>query len=317
VSELRRERRGAPIKDDPVGGASAPQADEFLDFVLVAAPRSGTTWLSTALGQHPQIFIPAAKELNFFNEPFLNHRDFTYPLGIEYYRRRFKGAPAGALLGDMTPTYYVDPAAAERIHRHFPNARILMLLRNPAEVLFSTYQIIRQRDHREPTFERELERYPEYLRLGFYHRQLTPFFRLFPRERIYVQTYENFFADPEAECSRVFAFLGVDPSFKPSIVGSRVNTTQRVRSQIVVSLHSHAHRLINRPFMRPAKRFLSSYLGGLEGVRERILRMNLAEPVRHRLRPETRATLLSEFEPDIRKLEGLLGMDLSYWRDDR
>jgi len=114
-------------------------SEKFLDFVCVAAPRSGTTWLSEALNEHPQIWIPFVKELNFFNDKFLTHLQVKYPNGVDFYRKQFEEAPSYAILGELTPTYYVDPNAAFRIHKYFPNVHILILLRNPAEVVFSTY----------------------------------------------------------------------------------------------------------------------------------------------------------------------------------
>ena len=67
-------------------------SDEFIDFICVAAPRSGTTWLAKALSEHPLIWIPPAKELNFFNTTFLDHREFNYSRGMEFYKKQFQKA---------------------------------------------------------------------------------------------------------------------------------------------------------------------------------------------------------------------------------
>jgi len=160
-------------------------SEKFLDFVCVAAPRSGTTWLSEALNEHPQIWIPFVKELNFFNDKFLTHLQVKYPNGVDFYRKQFEEAPSYAILGELTPTYYVDPNAAFRIHKYFPNVHILILLRNPAEVVFSTYLKTLEYGIIEKNFELALKKHPEFLQLGFYHRLLTPYFDLFPRHQIY------------------------------------------------------------------------------------------------------------------------------------
>ena len=176
-------------------------SSEFLDFVCVAAPRSGTTWLFEALRQHRSIHIPAAKELNFFNEALLGHMEFKYSRGIGYYRRQFDGASKDTRLGDVSPTYYVDPRAAQRIFQHFPNVRIVCLLRNPVEVVYSTYLKTRAYFPMPPTFKLAIEEYPEILNLGYYYKYLLRYCDLFPTEHIYVRTYEDFFESAAAECA--------------------------------------------------------------------------------------------------------------------
>jgi hypothetical protein len=263
--------------------------DAFLDFVLVAAPRAGTTWLSDALREHPGLWVPPEKELNFFNAPFLNRYDYKYPQGLEAYRAMFRAAPPGRLLGDLTPTYYVDPAVASRLHRHFPNVRVLMQLRNPAEVVFSTYRKVREMEAREPTFERELERYPEYLELGRYHRYLRPYFECFPRERIQVQRYETLAADPARAAAAAYAFLGVEAGFRPSVLGRRVNEAGEVRSRSLLHAYTLARRTLNHPGMLRLKRGLLRTAPRLETAVNRLMRSNV--------RPAPRESLAISEEP--------------------
>jgi hypothetical protein len=287
-------------------------SDEFLDFVCIGAPRSGTTWLSEALAEHPQIWVPAAKELNFFNGVSENHLEFKYLRGIDYYRKQFEKAPPTAILGELTPTYYADRESASRIYKHFPNVRILIMLRNPAEVVFSTFLKRREYGKSDKTFEAAIARSPELLSLGFYHRLLKPYFELFPRENIHVAVYEHFFRDPLEGCSAIYAFLGVDDSFTPSVLDRRVNQRREVRFEMVVSARHHLRRLINTRTLLPLKKLLtrSTFFDDLS---EKIIGWNLKNGPSPQLLPETRAWLMTQYDSDIRDLHALLDVDLGVW----
>ena len=287
---------------------------EFLDFICVAAPRSGTTWLSEALSEHPQIWIPSIKELNFFNDIFLNHLEFKYPLGIDFYRKQFENAPPNAILGELTPTYYVDPKAAFRIHKHFPNVRILVLLRNPAEMVFSTYLKTREYEITEKTFELAIQKRPELIGLGFYHSLLTPYFDLFPKEQIYVGIYELFFPSLVEQCSAMYRFLGVDDTFRPSVLKRRINPRRAIRWQFVVQLQHYLRFLLNVSAVYPFKRLLSRN-NFLDRISEKIKELNLKEGSTPKLDSKMKDRLMKVYDSDIARLEKLLDINLNIWRE--
>lgn len=288
---------------------------EFLDFVCVGAPRSGTTWLAQALNEHPQIYVPPIKELNFFNDISVNHLEFKYLRGIDYYRKQFDNAPPDALLGELTPTYYADPGVAERIVKHFPNVRILIMLRNPADVIFSTYLKRREYGKIDSTFEVALKNSPDLVILGNYHRLLLPYFQIFPREHIYVGIYETFFSDLPEECSSIYRFLGVDHSFQPSILYRKINPRREIRWQFIVKLRHLFRILINKKALLPIKKLLTQN-DFLDSLSEKIIDMNLKEGTLPQLTPEIREMLMESYRPEIERLEALLCKDLGIWAID-
>jgi hypothetical protein len=94
------------------------------DFVIAGAPRCGTTWLTSALDRHPDIWLakPRRPEPKFFLV------DELYELGIEEYSRRwFAGAPGGAKVGEKSTNYLESPVAAERMAAHLPGVRLLFV----------------------------------------------------------------------------------------------------------------------------------------------------------------------------------------------
>jgi hypothetical protein len=288
-------------------------ADQFLDFVCVAAPRAGTTWLFEALREHPAVYVPPAKELNFFNEPFLSHLEFKYARGIAYYRRQFESAPPDAILGELTPTYYVDPGAADRIYRHFPGVKIICLLRHPVEVVFSTYLKALAYLPLAPTFRAALETNPELIELGYYHKYLSRYCERFPKTRIYVRTYEAFFADAVQECAALYRFLGVDDTFRPTVLGRRINTRKEVRWPAAVRFRHGLQTALNHRATLPIKRWLTRS-NALAALDKRLAESNLRQAALPTPDDETRRWLLETFEEDIGQLENLFGIELDVWR---
>ena len=288
--------------------------DEFLDFICVAAPRSGTTWIAEALSQHPQIWIPGVKELNFFNEKFLSHIEFKYPYGLTYYRKQFASAPAEAIIGELTPTYYVDPQAATRIYKHFPAVKILIFLRNPADVIFSTYLKLQEYGLFEKSLEEAISNMHELLSLGYYYKFLKYYVELFPQENIYISIYEDFFKNPTEGCESLFNFLSVDPSFRPSILTKRINPRREVRWKSIVLFRHYLRLFINLKPLLPLKKIISC-TGHLDRLSEKIIELNLKDGEKKSLNTELRKRIMEKFDSDILQLENLFRLNLDVWRN--
>jgi hypothetical protein len=288
---------------------------EFLNFVFVGAPRSGSTWLAAALREHPEIWIPNHKELHFFNARLVYAFEYKYPHGIEHYRNYFRKAPNEAKLGELSPFYYYDPNAAYRIYSHFPNVHVIALLRNPVDVVYSLYLLMRQRERRAKSFEEEILYNPDLLDLGFYHRLLTPYFDWFQKKNIYIRIFEEFFEDEESSCEELFNFLGVDSTFKPSVLGSRINASTEKPPSVTAPVRGHIISLLNSKAFIPVKYLLHHFRVDRIGSHvTNATSKSIQQPAKAGLSPETRNKLLEQFEPDIRRLEVLLGRNLDIWR---
>jgi hypothetical protein len=97
----------------------------------LGAQKSGTTTLHEWLASHSQVFVPAGKELHFFS---LHHQR-----GVAWYSEQFAAASPGQLCGEITPYYLFHPLAPQRIATLLPNARCIVLLRDPVERCLSHY----------------------------------------------------------------------------------------------------------------------------------------------------------------------------------
>ena len=286
---------------------------EYLDFVCIGAPRAGTTWVYHALSEHPDIWIPSVKELNFFDAPYLNRKEFKYERGLDYYRKQFQDAPLGALLGELTPTYYVDEKVARRIYDEFPDVKIIVMLRNPVDVMYSTYLKTKEYGVTDKTFEEALKNNRDLYKLGYYYKNLSPYFKLFAKENIYIRVFEEFFVDQVKECERLYEFLGVDKSFRPSVLDRKINERRVVRSEIVVRLRHYLRSFINTKPMLPIKRVLTAN-GVLDMLNEKIVELNLKNGDIPPVKKETREMLLEHFNDDTKKLSDLLSKNLDIWK---
>jgi hypothetical protein len=196
------------------------------DFVGVGAQRCGTTWWWRLICDHPHVHVSAEKEVHFFDRYF--GRGFS-DADARAYRELF-ARPEGSLTGEWTPRYMHDFWTPALLHRAAPDARILVLLRDPLDRYRSGLS------HEVDALARGIRRARrEYvgamsandaLSRSLYGRQLARVLEHFGREQILVLQYERCADDPERELRRTFEFLGAEPSdHVPSFLTERAGSS--------------------------------------------------------------------------------------------
>lgn len=285
--------------------------DNFIDFIYIGAPRSGSTWLSKALNEHPQIWIPPTKEVHFFNDRHILQFEHKYSKGITYYRKIFESAPSKAKLGELSPLYYFDPSTAYRVHKHFPNTRIIAFLRNPVDVVFSYYLLLKRLGKFGSNFESELVKSPQLLDLGFYHRNLTQYFDWFPKEQIHIEIYENFFQNPSENIKGVYRFIEVSDTFCPSMIDEKINAAGESGSFFNFKFLGLVTKILNRSSFSVLKKILES-LKFDKLYYNKIINSHPSGN-KSKMNSHIRQELLSTYKPDIKRLENSLKVDLKSW----
>jgi hypothetical protein len=209
---LRRLRSGGWIPADqqpppcPPGWSIGPP-----DFVGVGAQRAGTTWWYRMLCEHPRIERAAGKETHFFDEYF--EAEFG-DADVDAYRRLFP-RPDGSLTGEWSPEYMHGFWIPSLLRRAAPEAKILVLLRDPLQRLQSGLR------HELAIVGRAVRRgrrgyfgamdANESLARSLYAPQLERLFEEFDRSRVLVLQFERCVQDPAAELRRTYEFVGADP----------------------------------------------------------------------------------------------------------
>ena len=217
-------------------GAATSSRRQLPSFVLVGAQRAGTTSFFRALQSHPLVHSANYhKGVNYF--------DVNYGRGLAWYQghfptvrslqRRTDEVPGKPVTFEASGYYMFHPRAAERMGRDLPDARILMMLRDPVERAYSAWKHEHARGFETESFERALEleeerlagevermradddyqsarhRHQAYRLRGQYAEQLERMQEFFPADRIHVIESESFFEQPETTYGGVLEFLGL------------------------------------------------------------------------------------------------------------
>jgi hypothetical protein len=188
------------------------------DFVGVGIQKAGTTWWSRAVFSHPDILKLARKELRFFSHNW--NEEFT-DAEVAAYHRYFPRT-GHEVSGEWTPRYMFDPWTPRRLHQAAPDARILVILRDPVARLRSGM--------RHLAFHYPGEIHPrmvdEAIEFGRYAGQLARLTEHFPRQQILVLQFEKCLENAERELARTYRFIAVDPAFVPADLHEPANEGQ-------------------------------------------------------------------------------------------
>ena len=202
------------------------------DFLIIGAPKCGTTSLSNALSRHPEIYIPPIKEIGFFSN------DKNWQKGREWYASCFEEAEPNAVIGEASPQYLRAQEVPGRIAQTCPKARFVALVRNPVERARSHYWFrcwhgTESRSLRM-AFEEELGRFPAWsendylLPPGCYVKHLNRYVERFGRDRLFVLALRKLSSSPQDALDEVQRFLGT-PSYPLSL--SKANRSRAPRSR--------------------------------------------------------------------------------------
>ncbi|MBR9792363.1 MAG: sulfotransferase domain-containing protein [Gammaproteobacteria bacterium] len=273
-----------------------------VDFIGVGSGKCGSTWLYENVIQHPEVFDGNPKEIHYFGDLY-EQQDFNW------YKDLFAGSE-GKIKGEFSISYMYHPQAAERIHKHFPDAKIIAMVRDPVERTYSDYQhFIRKGDvSRDYPFS-EYIRDQEKLKFGYYTDYLAPFYEHFPKENILVLVLEEMQHDLAACYKQIFEFIGVkDTNFLPEGVEEK-------RNQGVNYRFLKLENVLVRTYRFMVKR-------GLTGFAERLKRSGLAQLVRKmnakseplpEMDSASRQQLVDYYAEEQTRLAQLLGRDTQIW----
>lgn len=267
------------------------------DFIAVGPPRTGTTWLDNVLRGH--VTLPeGVKETLFFKS--------RYWRGIDWYARHFE-VDTGMPAGEVGPTYFAPEIARRRIKQHIPNCRIICTFRDPADRLYSNYQLWRHFAMVKFSFEevaftdRDMNLYSQY------GTNLRGFIDLFGRENVLVLIHEDSRSDPQGYLDQVCSFIGIPPMDVRTIAaaGRQINHVACApkRRKMARRVRKINARLADRAMYR-TQALLKPLFDGLVG------KGSSFPP----LAPDMRAKIKEHFRPEVEGLEKIIGRDLPAWK---
>lgn len=295
------------------------------DFVVVGAPKCGTTSLYYYLKQHPEIYLPGLKELHYFSAAKL--KENTGGPGDKQvirrvceaeqdYERHFASAPEKSVKGEFSPSYFVYPETAEAIKKACGAIKILIMLRNPADKVFSQYCHLLKENRETLSFEKALAREGERADQGwndfwrftwgsYYCERVKEFVRIFGRDKVKIILLEQFAIESSEVLHDLCNFLNIDPDFSFSIK-TKFNPSGRPHSK----LFSHILTMQN-PLRRLLGKFLSE--GFKQDLYNRLMDINTGK--KPEFKEKTRRNLEARFRDDIICLENFLGLDTEWLKN--
>jgi hypothetical protein len=263
------------------------------NFLYIGATRTGSTWLYTILGRHPQIYLPAAKDIWFF--------DREYHRGLEWYETFFEGATQEHKAVGEVSHYLFGGDNAERIYNYNPNMKFIVNFRDPIERLISYYHFMTKRAGQNYGSLMEFsEKDPIAVQERYYATCLNKFLNYFSPEQFLVLDFDLIESNPDEYLSTVFSFLGCDPLFIPQdVLRQKIFENKEPHLKSVSFLLFHSAQVAR-------KVGLQTLVGKLK--HSKILEHLLYRPQKPKLKIEEseRDYLLNLFKLEIEELQKIL-----------
>jgi hypothetical protein len=271
------------------------------NFLIIGAPKAGTTSLYDYMREHPAIFMPELKEARFLAYQNQGGDRKRWPIqSMEEYEALFAPVTDEIAIGEATPHYLIYPHVAARIHALLPEAKLIASLRNPVDRSYSVYQMnLRNQGTNSGVAYAEALASDHNLR-ETYADKLEGYYALFPKDQIRIVLLDDLEGRPEAVMRGLFDFLGVDAAFRPDL--SRIsNPGGEPKVRLL-------HDLLANPGLRAfGRKFLPS------GAVERLKDIRSGNLKKQPMSPADRKAALEVFREDILATGEIIGRDLSHW----
>jgi hypothetical protein len=289
----------------------------YPDFIIVGAPKCGTTALDYFLNQHPSIFM-AKKELHYFGSDLGMIQD---ELTQKEYLAYFNKAHNDQIKGESSVWYLYSKLAAKEIKEFNPTCKIIILLRKPSEMIPSLHsQYIYNNDEKEENFERALNndltkdapssfsfrKRPQYIDSALYYKQVNRYITAFGHKQVLIILHEELKNDFDNTYNKVLSFLNVSNTYQPQ--KEAINQRRKIKN---IKLHQASKNPSStfKKFVRiviPSKSIRHYLMTKFDDFN---IKKTTATPVSK----QTKEKIIDLTRNDIKKLSLLINKDLSSW----
>ena len=284
-----------------------------VDFFIVGAPKSGTTSLYHYLSEHPQVEMSSQKEPDYFSDKAIHEQGMYYNKNrvntLDKYESLFVQKES-VVYGEASVSYLFYENVAEDIKKYNPNAKIIIMLRDPIERAFSHYLMDYRLGLISDSFENVLAKiskhknahlfYQQYIEVSKYAKQIQRYLDFFKKENILFIDYEDFKKNVSKTVDQVYNFLNISTEFVADI-NTKHNTFIMPKNKIIRLIYSFV-------FLRKILTFLFPvYL--VKNIRVLLFKSDK----KPELLKETRSLLSIIFNDDIKKMEEVLAKNYSKW----
>jgi len=283
----------------------------YPDFLIVGAEKSGTTSLAYYLQEHNDIFIPDKKEIQFFLEK-------NYHKGPDWYKKHFEDHNNKKLIGEATPLYMYFEFVPKRIFKLIPDVKLIFIMRNPIYRAYSKYWHVVVGGFEYLSFEKaltcEYERIKKNLRFrelysyqdaGYYYNQIKNYLNYFKKKQMCFLLFDDLVKKPQKVLNEIYDFLEIKRQ-KCSRIGE-IKNKKDIPLSINFQLWLNKSLNIDRGIYLPENR--TSLWKLITSAQKIFGRKNYPK-----MKNETKVYLYNKFAYHNKKLEKLIGKDLSMWK---
>jgi Sulfotransferase domain len=290
------------------------------NFFIVGAPKCGTTAMNDYLAQHPDIFM-AKKEIHYFGS------DLKTKLKIsrQEYLKYFEKAGEEKIIGEASVWYLFSKEAAREIKEFSSVAKILIMLRNPVEVIYSLHsQHLYDGNEDITDFETALNldeerkkgnklpssvdyyELPSYRDSVLFAGQVKRYLDTFGSENVHIVLYDDFLSDTRKVVAGTLSFLGIENSGE--IDYKIINPNKEIRFFPI-------HRLIKKPSKRlkGVVRIILPFKKIRHSVMSYLFKKNTRTKKRQKMNSRLQSELMMSLAGDIKELSKIINRDLSAW----
>lgn len=292
---------------------------------IVGAPKCGTTALSFYLSGHPNVFMSTPKEPDYFCKDFPLKRHMST---VDDYLSLFSNAgTVHSAVGEASVWYLYSNVAAKELKAFCPDARIIVMLRNPVDVVYSLHsQLLWTLDEDVEDFNKAWEMqairskgnsipvkctepaFLQYRKVAMFGEQIERLYRSFDRDQVFILWFDEFIKSPADSYRSVLTFLSLKDDERtgfPVINGNKGH---------------HSHFLAGFTQRPPALAIsvmqFAKRMSGIQkfGMLERIRSINNRKFKRSPLQKEFRQVIINELVDDVALLEDITGRNLNSWK---
>jgi len=286
------------------------------NFFIVGAPKAGTTSLYRYLSEHPQVFMSKPKEVNFFSCEEIEKQGLYYNSfkvhTIDEYERLFNNADGKKTVGEASVSYLFYPNTPLKIKNLIPNAKIIILLREPVERAYSHYLMDKRLglvdlDFDEIVYKKKKHKfldlyYQQYIELGLYFEQVFRYLSTFGENQVKIYLFDDIKNNLPKVLEDLFGFLEIDANLKID-PNKKYNTFSMPKNNFIILLYSS--NIIRKIFNTIIPVSMKENVMNIFFEKVKKPKMNL-ETIRH---------LKKFYKSDLMKLENLIKKDLSSWHE--
>jgi len=293
------------------------------NLYIIGAAKSGTTSLQRYLSKHREVFFCKPKEPRFFSSKFTHfpHHGLGDDIADHFtvqemgkYIDLFKDVTSEKIIGEASVDYLYYYRAAEEIKKFSPDAKIIILLRNPVDRAFSAYVHLKSAGRESLSFEEGLKQEKNrmddnfefiwfYKDVGKYYQQVKTYLEVFGEENTFIILFDEMKKDIKNIMKKIMLFLNIKPD---------INLVEPIKYNLSgIPKNKTVDRIFkNRQLQNLVKEIFPSQM--IRKMGYKILEKNLKKPI---LAEKARLELTDYFAKDIIKLQDLIGRDLSRWLD--